>query len=763
MPAEQRGLPAVLQLTLELTQYPILASRIRRKMRQELFERGVIQPEVFESEVREKAIQSQQREGLADPYSQENEEVWQQRLSQIRDNLTDFYFAYNLPHRRFEAITREFLAERHLAPDLELTFNPELAPLDALFDQGAIYESYPTERRAPVKHHLEEIRVVLVKAMISDHLDYVGIAKKWLTIADLQEVRRRRIGTGKIGGKAGGLLLAYRILQEAGGEEVGPVHAPPSFFLGADVFYQFMQLNGLEWINQKYKSVDEIREDFPRIQRAYVKGRFPQEIEERLRALLEEVGLAPIIVRSSSLLEDSFNTSFAGKYESHFLPNQKSPAENLEALKIAVGHIFASVYNPDALLYRRQMGLLDYDERMAVLIQLVQGQRYRQYFFPPVAGVGYSRNHFRWHEKFRSEDGFLRMVYGLGTRAVEPDAQDHPRLVALTYPGLRPESGLPQIRRYAQRRADVLDLKDNTFKTLPIREVFQSDHPAAPTLGQTDRGDFLGAVRPGSPDSLVLTFEGLLARSGWPERMKRILHILEQQYGCPVDIEFAATHDPEAPDGFQVHLLQCRPLKPRLAPVAAVLPENVPAADQIFSTSHLVPDGHLKGIRYVIYVDPAGYRALPSTAARMAVARAIGRLNQRLAGECFALAGPGRWGSSNPDLGVKLTYADLYHTRALIEIIIGPVAGEPSYGTHFYQDLVEAGIFSLAVFPEDPGTVFNRAFFLETPNALPELSPADASLASALRVIHVPAASSGRTLELVMNAEADRALAFLTA
>ena len=761
MPAELTDLPAVLQLYLEITQYPILAARIRRKMRQELFARGVIQHDVFESEVREKAIQSQRREGLIDPYGQETEEIWQQRLTQIRDNLTDFYFAYNLPHLIFDDILGEMLAERGPAPEVELPFNPELAPLDVLFERGAAYEAYPPERLSLVRHHLEEIRVVLVKAMISDHLDYVGIAKRWLTIADLQQVRRRRIGTGKIGGKAGGLLLAARILQETADPAIGPVYAPPSYFVGADVFYEFMQLNGLEWINQKYKGVEEIREDYPVIQKAYVRGRFPPYLKDQFAALLEEVGRAPLIVRSSSLLEDSFNTSFAGKYESHFCPNQGSQAENLEALKTAVGHIFASVYSPDALLYRRQMGLLDYDERMALLIQVVQGQPYRQYFFPPVAGVGYSRNRFRWHEKFRSEDGFLRLVYGLGTRAVEQVAQDHPRLVALTYPGLRPENGLSQIKRYAQRMVDVLDLKENAFKKLPIAEAFRTDHPAAPMLGQTDRGDFLAAVRPGSRDSLVLTFDGLLARSAWPERMKRLLQTLERHYGCPVDIEFAANFDRDARDHFQICLLQCRPQQSRLAVGGAALPENIPDSDQIISTTHLVPDGHLTGVRYFIYVDPVGYRGLPDTGARLSVARAIGRLNQRLAGKPFILAGPGRWGTSNPDLGVKVTYADLYHTRALIEIITGPDAGEPSYGTHFYQDLVEAGIFSLAIFPDDAGTVFNRGFLLESANSLAELSPADAALAPALRVIDVPAVAGGRTLELVMNAEEDRAVGFL--
>ncbi len=646
---------------------------------------------------------------------------------------------------------------------MELTFNPELAPLDLLFRQAAAYEVYPAERQAQVQHHLEEIRVVLVRALISDHLEYVGVAKRWLTIDDLREVRRRRLGTGKIGGKAGGLLLAARILKESGDPELAAVIAPPSRYVGADVFYQFMQLNGLSWINQKYKSVEEIREDYPRIQQAYINGRFPEEFENQLAAMLGDLGRTPLIARSSSLLEDSFSTSFAGKYESHFCPNQGAPEENLRALKTAIGRIFASVYNPDALLYRRQMGLLDYDERMALLIQTVQGQPYRNhFFFPPVAGVGYSRNRFRWHARFRSEDGFLRLVFGLGTRAVEQEAQDHPRLVALTRPELRPVVGLPQIRRYSQRQADVLDLRANTFTTIPIREVFQADHPAAPMLGQTDRGDHLSPVRTGSIEPLVLTFDGLLAHSGWPERMKHLLQTLEKHYGCPVDIEFAAVFDSTAPDRFRTYLLQCRPQHARLSGAEIALPQDVPQADQVFASAHLVPDGHLTGVRYVVYVDPEGYHRLPDSSARLSVARAVGRLNQHLADQPYLLIGPGRWGSSSPEFGVKVSYADLYRAAALVEIITGHDATEPSYGTHFFQDLVEAGIYSLAVFPEQPGAVFNRRFLLDSPSVLAALSPQDAALAPALRVIDVPAVSDGRTLEVVMNAEENRALAFLS-
>ena len=408
-------MPKVLALYLKITQYPILARRIRERMRQEIFSRGIISRRVFIDEVREKAILSQKREGLFDPFAQELPEVWEERLRQVRDHLTDFYFAYNLPHELFEDIVQEVMAERHLeAEDVILPFNPELAPWDLLFAQGEEFESYPPERRAKVRHHLQEIIVVLIKAMISDQLSFVGIAKEWFTMADLKEIRRRRIGRGKIGGKAAGLMLAWKILNSEQEEDNGNseqekgseldiksyLAIPESYFIGADAFYDFLSLNRLhDTLNQKYKTREQIEADYPDIREAYIGGRFPDDIVYGLRELLEEVGDAPLIVRSSSLLEDNFGTSFAGKYDSFFCPNQGTPEENLKALTLAISKVYASVPSPVPILYRQHMGLVDYDERMAVLIQKVQGTQYRNFFFPALAGVGFSLNPFRWNPR----------------------------------------------------------------------------------------------------------------------------------------------------------------------------------------------------------------------------------------------------------------------------------------------------------------------------------------------------------------------------
>jgi hypothetical protein len=570
------------------------------------------------------------------------------------------------------------------------------------------------------------------------------------------------------------MLLAYKILQRALAEgEIElehPVTIPESYYVGSDVFYEFHDYNQLhDYHNQKYKTREEIEADYPKTVEAFTRGRLPDYVIDRLRDLLGEIGPTPLIVRSSSLLEDNFGSSFAGKYESYFCPNQGTPEENLMALLEAIKCVYASVHNPSAMLYRRQKGFIDYDERMAVLIQKVEGNPFKGYFFPSVAGVAFSRNPFRWNRKIQREDGLVRMVWGLGTRAVERVANDYPRMVALSHPKLRPEQSLKEIKKYSQHFVDLIDLADNSMKTLPIREVISADYPAVRLLASLDKGDYLqpiyalgGDVEPGA---MVLTFDGLVQDKSFVSAMKDLLKTLEKSYRFPVDVEFAVDILAERPrPQYVLRLLQCRPLTSQEWGENLQLPEDVPEADKLFGANKLVPQGVVSNIHYVIYVDPEAYSRIAEPSMKLEIARVIGRLNKQLERERFILMGPGRWGSSNIDLGVKVSYADIFNARVLVEIAMGNDGESPevSYGTHFFQDLVESGIYPLPLFPHDQGVIFNRAFFDGVPNILPELLPADAAYADCVKVIDVQAASGGRFLELVMNGEQEQALAYLT-
>ena len=759
-----------LSIYLALAQYPILRTQIRARMRREIFERGIITQHAFEEEVREHAIRSQAREALHNPFDEEPADIWELRLMRVRDHLTDFYFAYNLPYDLFEQIVREALVERGAAShEMFITFNPELAPQDMLFEQALAIEKMPPAERQLAEARLREIKVVLIRTLISDHLAYVNIARDWFTISDLAEIKRRKIGEGKIGGKAAGMLLATRILREVGDEEIRQaVKAPESYFLGADLTYVFMSLNGLmHWNDQKYKSEEQIRAEYPRIRDDFLNGKFPASTLERLESLLEKIGPQPLIVRSSSLLEDNFGTSFAGKYESHFCPNQGTLKENLQNLTHAIQQVYASIFNPDALLYRHSRELQDYDERMAILLQVVQGDRFGRYFLPQAAGVAFSQNFYRWSPQIRQEDGFVRLVWGLGTRAVDRVDTDYPRLVALSHPLLRPEEAPKAIRRYSQHFVDLIDLEENQFKTLPVSEVLSGEYPVLRYLAQLDQGGYLVPLRSkileGEGNDLVVTFDELLRRTNMADLMQRMLKLLEKKYRSPVDTEFTIKiRDPQSlSPKIEICLLQCRP-QSHIKETATHLPQTLYTEDIVFSTRRMVPQGTINDICYVIYVTPEGYFSLASAAERREVGRAVGRLNGVLAGENFICVGPGRWGTVNPDLGVPVSYSEIYNTRSLIEMA-GKGIGEepePSFGTHFFQDLVESHIFPLAVYLDDEDAIFNREFFYSSPNRLLDFAPGEKGLEGVLRLIAVSDFRANQHIDLIMDNEKGRAVAF---
>ncbi len=737
-------------------------------MREEIFARGVITQEQFEKEVREKAILSQKHEGLSDPVTEEPPQQWQERLQIVRDHLTDFYFAMNLPFSRFEEIVRSVLSARRPNEDVILTFNPEMAPWDILFAQAKEYEKLPPDKKAKVKHHLQQIIVVLTRGMISDQLSFVGVARKHFDIFDLDEIHSRRIGRGKIGGKAAGMMLAYKVVKE--NPDVGPyVDIPDSYFLGADVFYEFLEHNRLfEFMNQKYRPYEDVLRDYPITASKFLEGKFPEEVVTGIRDLLQGLGNAPLIVRSSSLLEDNFGVSFAGKYDSFFVPNQGTLEKNLQEVLTAVKKVYASTLNPNALLYRQQMGLIDYDERMAILIQRVEGSRFKDFYFPTVAGVAFSRNPFRWTPRIRREDGFLRMVFGLGTRAVDRVANDYPRMVALSHPTLRPEATADKIRKYSQKFVDVINLKKNSFETHPLSDVLDFDYPGVEYLASVDNGDYLSPIHSlgagVAPENMVLTFDRLLKEKRFTDLMKGILKSVERAYGRPVDMEFTLRIIPKRPHPeFRVSLLQCRPLSSREEEEISNWPTGISKKDIVFSTRGLVPHGQVKKIEYVIYVDPRKYRLAPSNEVRFEIGRLIGKLNTLMAGKTFILVGPGRWGSSNIELGVRVTYADIYNSRMLVEVAFAGNEGTPevSFGTHFFQDLVEANIYPLALYPGENGNAFNEEFFDKSPNSLARFLPEKKEFSEFVKVIDVPKLYRGKHLEVIMNSDKEKALGFL--
>ncbi|WP_420644765.1 PEP/pyruvate-binding domain-containing protein [Candidatus Leptofilum sp.] len=540
-----RTITPTIDIYIKLAQYPILCDRIRLRMREELFRRGIVNKIDFEQEVKELAIESQRREGLDNPTVQEDEGAWQRRLETIRDLHTDNYFANNLGITLLEQLIGEVLNNQDKnSKTIELTFNPEIAPWAMLFEQGEIYDALPPPEKEKVKHHLEEIKVVLIKRLLSDQLPFIRVAKKVFTIKDLNWIYERLIGSGKIGGKSGGMLLAWHILERAN-HDLGPdlskhVTIPDTYFIGSEIIYEFMLHNKMErFVNQKYLSVEEMREQYPEIVHSCKVGKIPNYIMEQLRDVLAQLNGRPFVVRSSSLLEDHLDYQFAGKYDSVFCPNQGSHQENFKALLDAVRRVYASTFNPDAMLERQKHGLIDYDERMAVMIQALIGHKYGRYYLPTIVGAGLSQNPWYDAGDSRAKDGCLRLTLGLDKRVQRPLEDGNACIISLNTPDYMHDS-----KNLIQDKVKVVDLEDNCFKVLPISDILQADYP---------NGRYLL-----DPETNQLTYDYLINDAKFIRLMRTALKRLAKTYGVPVQFEFAI-EIVDAPSGtdYKLYILQC--------------------------------------------------------------------------------------------------------------------------------------------------------------------------------------------------------------
>ncbi len=612
-------------------------------------------------------------------------------------------------------------------------------------------------------------RAAIVRRLLTEHLDFISIAKQFIHVRDAATILDHILPTngsqGRVGGKAAGLILAQSILQRSRqNPDLGDIHVPLSYYIPSDGVLDFMEHNGLEeLINLKYQPIDEVRREYPLVIRLFKSGEFPPTLHQGLRSMLERVGEAPLIVRSSSLLEDRIGHAFSGKYKSLFIANRGPLELRLKELEDAVAEVFASVFGPDPILYRTERGLLDFQEQMGVLIQSVVGHQLDGLLLPVFAGVAFSRCEMRWSPRIRRTDGMARLVLGLGTRAVDRTGDDYPVMVALKQPHLRILQQPTEAYRYSQHHVDVVNLEERHFDSVPLSDLMRKAGRAFPMRSQLFsiyRDDqilpMIGGMMQADPDELVVTFDGLL-RSPFPRQLKALLDTLEEAIGEPVDIEFAH-------DGESFYLLQCRVLSLARSGERVRVPPNVPAADTLFTANRYVQNGRVRDIEYVVVVDPRDYERLPSTEAMRRVASCIGALNRKLPPRSFILLGPGRWGSRGDiRLGVPVSYADISRTAMLVEIARrkGSYIPDVSFGTHFFQDLVESDIAYLPLYPDDPDTLWNEEFLNGSRNALASVLPELADLEKVVRVIHVPEVTGGHRVQVVMDGDSDFAIAYL--
>ncbi|MGO4886778.1 PEP/pyruvate-binding domain-containing protein [Anaerobacillus sp. MEB173] len=586
----------------------------------------------------------------------------------------------------------------------------------------------------------EKVKRHLMSLLIGNESKMFELCDRYFTLQDILMIASREVGTGFIGGKSVGMLLARKIIEKDANEYFTPFLEPhDSFYLGSDVFYTYIVQNGWWKLRVKQKTKEGYFTYAPELQEKMLRGRFPENIKEQFMQILEYFGQSPIIVRSSSLLEDNFGNAFAGKYESVFCVNQGTPEERYEAFEQAIRTVYASTMNEDALTYRMNRGLFEKDEQMAILIQRVSGDHYQDQFFPHIAGVGNSSNLYVWDKKIDMDAGMLRLVFGLGTRAVDRTVEDYARIVTLDDPLRKPLFSIDDEKQFSQHYVDILSTNENMLTSKRLDEVFSTDLKVEKNLfaridyETADRLRELGYKNAHMP--YILDFQQLLKNTEFPTVMREILALLSNVYEYPVDIEFTANFS--SAGQFKINLLQCRPLQTRGLGKPVAIPKLTNKDECFFATKGNFMGGNVRlPIDYVIFVSAKDYLKR-NEQGKYAIARQIGKINTALKGENVMLIGPGRWGTTTPSLGVPVHFTEISNMMVICEVASDEEGFMPelSYGSHFFQDLVETGIFYVAIFDGQKDVIYHPKPILEKENLLPSLLPESSQYSDVIHIV----------------------------
>lgn len=617
-----------------------------------------------------------------------------------------------------------------------------------------------------LKTQAEIYKNLILRMMISLDERLFILAVQYFSLEDLMQVGRRMIGTGKIGGKSTGILLAQAILKKNNIFWEKKLEKQDMFFIGSHIFYTFLVMNDCWWARRKLTNPNTFLEGVEETQKKIHSGTFQQYIRRQFSEMLNYFGGSPIIVRSSSLLEDAYGNSFSGKYDSIFLPNQGTPEDRLEKLLLAVKKIYASSISRRALNYRKNRGLLEKDEEMGLLIMRVSGARYGNNYLPQVSGVGFSFNPYVWDEKIQPKSGFIRIVLGLGTRAVNRTEDDFTRLVALNVPNLRPEMNFGEIRKYSQKKVDLLDLENNQFSTVnfrnlnfdnmdfPIELFTETDFEMERRMEELNRKVYF---------SKVLTFKKLLNDTNFTKDIRNLMNILQKAYSYPVDIEFTLNFFED--HLYLINLLQCRPFQIKKEIKDIIAPDGVKPESTIIKISGpIIGDSIATSIDRIIYIVPSVYGKL-NNRDRYSIARLIGKINQLnedLSKKVMLLA-PGRVCTSSPSLGIPTSFAEINNVKIIGEIaeMHSGLVPDVSLGTHFFNNLVEREIAYFALHPDKDGNFLDRDFFKNHPNNLNFLIPGAEKWETAVKIIEVNKNDNKSSININMNAFTQKGICYL--
>ena len=558
---------------------------------------------------------------------------------------------------------------------------------------------------------------------------------------DYLEVKDKMIGTGMIGGKACGMLLARKIIEHRLPDVYGYLEPHDSFYIGSDVFYSFIVENKFWDLRIRQRTKEEFFSVADEFAEHLMEGKFSRYMEEQFVKLLEYYGQDPIIVRSSSILEDGFGNAFAGKYESVFCSNSGSMEQRVEELENAIRTVYASTMSKSALDYRSRRGLQERDEQMALLVQRVSGSYYGEFYMPCAAGVGYSFSPYKFMESIDQSAGMLRLVMGLGTSAVDRTEGSYPRLVSLDKPTATTSRNSVEKHQYSQRKLELMNRGTRSLERVSLEDVegvmpfylkrLLLEHDTDTERMFRDRGQ--------DRDIEFISCQGIVKKEELMKQMKEILGALQKEYDHPVDIEFTINFS-EAGD-YVINLLQCRPLQVYQDNEELKIPDNIEDKNIVFDCRRSAMGlSRAEKLDLIVYVDPVKYYSMPFQD-KDKVAGAIGKINWQMRGKGkhILLMVPGRIGTSSPELGVPTTFSDISEFDAVCEIADSKVGYNPelSYGSHFFQDLVESGILYNAIFENEKTVKYDIGVINSFHNKLAELVPEDGGQTDAVAVYDV--------------------------
>ena len=586
------------------------------------------------------------------------------------------------------------------------------------------------------------------------------MVKKHFTPEDYFRVRNHMIGTGMIGGKACGMLLSRAIVRNLAPDIEEVLEPHDSFFIGSDVYYTYIVDNGFWDIRIRQREEKEYFSLAEEFAQRLKEGAFSEEMKNQFLHILEYYGQDPFIVRSSSILEDGFGNAFAGKYESVFCANRGSLEERLLEFENAIKTVYASSMSLSALDYRKRRGLDKRDEQMALLVQRVSGSYYGSYYMPCAAGVGYSYSPYKFLEQIDPGAGMLRLVMGLGTSAVDRTKGSYPRLVSLDMPQATSCTTVAEKHQFSQRNIEAVDTNKHCVRQLDLQQIepllpgylgnILLDHDFEVERSFRERG-LNRSVR-------FISCSGIVKNEILMKQIQAIMQLIQKEYEYPVDIEF--TVNLSETGEYSINLLQCRPLQVFKDTGKVKIPEHIPEENIILENVHSSM-GLSRNVKMdiIVLVDPIAYYHMPY-AKKTNVARLIGAVNWKNKGQNkhMLLMVPGRIGTSSPELGVPTTFADISEFEAICEIEEKNAGYNPelSYGSHIFQDLVEAEILYTAVFSNEKTLHFVPEKLAEYPDIVSQFTE-DPELR---QIVHVYDVSRG-SCELCNDLQREKLMLYL--